>query len=68
MKNELINTMTSYLENACAYLTTGEKQLFHYNAGKADALRTILEEHYGWDERSATEHIKNMWDIIDENW
>ena len=68
MKNELIKTMTSYLEDMCAYLTTGKKDLFYYNAGKADAIRTILEEQYGWDERYASEHIKNMWDIMDENW
>lgn len=68
MKQELIRKMVDYLENMCAYLATGNKQLFHYNAGKADAIREILEESYGWDERHATEHIKAMWDIADENW
>lgn len=68
MKNELIESMEKYLENMCAYLATGNKQLFYYNAGKADAIREILEERYNWDERNASEHIKNMWDIADENW
>lgn len=67
-RNTIIDTMTHYLENACAYLTTGETQLYHYSAGKADALREHLEEFYGWDERHASEHVKAMWDIIDENW
>lgn len=68
MKNTIIDTMTHDLENTCAYLATGEKDLFRYSAGKADALRELLEEFYNWDERYATEHVKNMWDIIDENW
>lgn len=67
-KNTIIEKMTKYLENMCAYHATGETQLFHYNAGRADALRDLLEEFYNWDERYADEHIKNMWDIMDENW
>lgn len=67
-KNELIEKMTHHLENMCAYHATGNTQLFHYNAGRADSIREILEEVYGWDERYADEHIKNMWDIMDENW
>lgn len=64
----IIDTMKNYLENACAYLATGEKQLFYYSAGKADALREHLEKFYSWDERHASEHVKDMWDIIDKNW
>lgn len=67
-KNDLVREMTRHLEDMCAYLATGETQLFHYCAGRADGLRRILEEYFYWDERSATEHIKNMWDIMDENW
>ena len=67
MKNELIEIMTKYLENMCAYHAIGDMKFFHYYAGKADAIRDILEENYNWDERYADEHIKNMWDIMDEN-
>ena len=68
MKQELIEIMTKYLENMCAYDATGEKNLFYYNAGKADTIRSILEEQHDWDERYADEHIKAMWDIMDKKW
>lgn len=68
MKHDLIETMTRYLENMCAYHATGNTQLFHYYAGRADAIREILEDRYYWDERYASEHVKAMWDIMDENW
>ena len=68
IREVLYEEMTRYLENMCAYLATGEKDLFRYYAGKADACRDLLEEHYNFDERYASEHIKAMWDIMDENW
>ena len=64
----LIKEMTSCLENMCAYHATGNNSLFRYYAGKADVFRDLLEEFYNWDERNADEHIRNMWDIMDENW
>ena len=67
-KNELIEKMTNYLENMCAYHASGDTRLVDYYAGRADAIRDILEKHYFWDERYADEHIKNMWDIMDEGW
>lgn len=67
-KTELVNKMTKYLETMCGDLAEGNMKLFYYYAGKADALRDILEERYGWDGRFASEHIKAMWDIMDENW
>ena len=68
MKNYLINEMETYLENMCAYLTTNNKELFCYYAGKADAIRIILEEQFNWDVCLANDHIKAMFDIMDENW
>ena len=68
MKNELIKTMTSHLENMCGELALGNKELFYYYAGKADAIRDILEERYNWSEHEASKHIKDMWDIMDDNW
>ena len=67
-KNELIKKMTSHLEKMCAYHAIGDTKLFVYHAGRADAFREILEEYYNWDERYADEHIKTMWDIMDEQW
>ena len=64
----MLETMTKYLENMCAYHATGDTKLFYYYAGKADAIRDILEENCNWDARCADEHIKNMWDIMEENW
>ena len=67
-KNTLIEKLTKHLENMCAYHAIGDRKLFIYNAGRADSIRELLEEFYNWDERYADEHIKNMWDIMDENW
>lgn len=68
MKDELIKTMTQQLEEMCTHLTSSDTHLFHYCAGRADALRELLEKYYNWDERYADDHIKAMWDIMDENW
>lgn len=68
LRNVIYEEMEQHLENMCAYLATGNKDLFRYYAGKADALRDLLENHFGFDERYASEHIKAMWDIMDENW
>lgn len=64
----LVEKMTHYLETMCADHATGNTAMFHYSAGRADAIRAVLEDAYGWDERYADEHIKAMWDIMDENW
>ena len=61
-KFELIARMTDYLEDACAYLATGELKMFYYSAGKANAIEHMLDDEY------MDEHIQNMLDIIDENW
>lgn len=66
MKTELIRDMTAYLENACAYHAIGEKALFHYNAGKAEAIRIILEDYFSVFECDYSEHIQNMLEIMDE--
>lgn len=68
IRDRLYKDMESHLENMCAYLATGEKNLFRYYAGKADACRELLENLFNFDERYASEHIKNMWEIMDENW
>lgn len=68
MKNYLIKKMETYLENMCGELAIGNKDLFRYYAGKADALRDVLEEQFGLNEHTVNEHIKAMWDIMDENW
>ena len=67
-KKFIIETLTQELENACAYLAVGDKDLFRYHAGKADGIRDILENCFDWGEYYATEHIKAMWEIVDENW
>ena len=67
-KAELIKRITEYLENACAYLATGDRKLFYYNAGKANAIENMLDDLFKWDVEYADEHIQNMLDIIDENW
>ena len=66
MKLDLIRMLTQALENACACHALGEKQWFFYNAGKAESLRIILEDHFDYDSSSYSEHIRNMFDIIDE--
>ena len=68
IRDQLYENMESHLENMCAYLATGEKNLFRYYAGKADARRELLENLFKFDERYASKHIKNMWEIMDENW
>ena len=68
LRKHLYTEMEKYLENMCAYHATGNKDLFRYYAGKADACRDILEELFSFDERYASEHIKAMWEIMDENW
>lgn len=68
IRKHLYETMEKHLENMCAYHATGNSDLFRYYAGKADACRDLLEEIFNFDERHASEHIKNMWEIMDENW
>jgi len=68
LRNHIYKEMEIYLETMCAYHATGNRELFRYYAGKADACRDILEEVYRFDERYASEHIRNMWEIMDENW
>ena len=67
-KAELIRRMTEYLENVCAYLAIGDRKLFYYNAGKANAIENMLDDMFNWYVEYADEHIQNMLDIIDENW
>ena len=68
MKLDLIRMLTNSLENACAYHATGEKDLFHDHAGKAESLRIVLEDYFDYDSSNYSEHIINMWEIIDEEW
>lgn len=68
IRNKLYKELENHLENMCAYLATGNKDLFRYYAGKADGIKEILEEVYNFDESHASEHIKAMWDIMEENW
>lgn len=68
MKTDLIRRMTRYLEDACAYHATGEKELFHYCTGKATAIRDLLEDLFEFDESEYSEHLLNMWEITDEEW
>lgn len=67
-KAELIARMTNYLEAACEWLKVGDRSMFHYNAGRADAIYEILNALFMWDDEYINEHIQNMLDIIDENW
>ena len=67
-KAELIRRMTEYLENARAYIAIGDRKLFYYNAGKANAIENMLDDMFIWYVEYADEHIQNMLDIIDENW
>lgn len=67
-KAELIARMTDYLEDACAYLATGERKMFYYSAGRANAIERMLDDLFIWDDEYMGEHIQNMLDIIDENW
>lgn len=64
----LIQQMTNYLENMCAYFAVNDRRLARYYAGKADAVRDILVDWYFWDFEEADEHVKNMFDIMDEEW
>ena len=65
---ELIARMTNYLEVACECLRVGDRSMFHYHAGRADAISEILDELFIWDDEYMDEHVQNMLDIIDENW
>ena len=67
-KAELIVRMTEYLESACACLAVGDRKMFYFNAGKAEAIDNMLGDLFLWDVEDAAEHIHNMLDIIDENW
>lgn len=67
-RGSIYEKMTKYLETMCAYLATGNKDLFRCYAGKADACRSILEEYFSFEEEYADEHVKAMWDIMNENW
>ena len=67
-KDELVARMTGYLEDACAYLTTGEWKMFYYSAGRANAIGHMLADLFAWDDECADEHIQNMLDIILEKW
>lgn len=67
-KAELIARMTGYLEDACAYLTTGERKMFYYSAGRANAIGRMIDELFTWDDECMDEHIQNMLDIILEKW
>lgn len=68
IRQHLYEEMTKYLETMCAYHATGDMNLFRYYAGKADGCREVLEELFNFDERHADEHVKAMWEIMDENW
>lgn len=67
-KDELIVRMTGYLEDACAYLATGEWKMFYYSAGRANAIGSMLYDMFEWDDECMDEHMHNMLDIIFENW
>lgn len=67
-KTGLVKLMRGYLENALASLAAGDRAMFHYNAGGADAISVILDELFILDDEYMDEHIQNMLDIIDENW
>ncbi len=60
--------LTKHLESMCAYLATGEKDLFKYYAGKVDGWKELLEEIFCFDEHHADDHVKAMLVIMDENW
>ena len=65
MKKELINRMEEALETAMAFLSLGQKRLFIYYAGQAQSLLELLKDEFGYEETQYTEHIANMWEIID---
>ena len=72
-KAELIARMTNHLEDACDCLTAGDRSMFHYHAGRADAISEILDDLFIWDDEYRDdeyrdEHIQNMLDIIEKNW
>lgn len=68
IRQKLYEEMTKYLETMCAYHATGDMNLFRYYAGKADACKELLEEIYCFQEENADDHVKAMWEIMDENW
>lgn len=68
IRKHLYEEMTKYLETMCAYHATGDKTLFRYYAGKADACKELMEELFCFIEEGADEHVKAMWEIMDENW
>ena len=63
----VFSEMEKHLENACAYLATNNKLLYHYHTGKADACRDLLENLFGFDDRYATEHIKKWFTDLDKS-
>ena len=67
-KEELIARVTNHLEDACEYLTAGDRSMFHYHAGRADAILEILDDLFIRDDEYMDEHIRNMLDFIGENW
>ena len=67
-KAELIARMTDYLKDACDCVAVGDRKMFYYNAGKAEAIYHMLWDMFRWDIKFCDEHIQNMLDIILENW
>jgi hypothetical protein len=65
-KTDLIRRMNRHLEDACAYHTIREKELFCYCVGRAEAIRDLLEDYYGFFENEYSTHTSNMWEIVDE--
>ena len=69
MQIDLIRKLNRYLEDACAYKTTREKELFLISSGRADAIRDILEEYFEFYESNYSEHTANMVEIVEyEGW
>ncbi len=64
---ELIKRMTNDLETMCLYSDVSSK-LFCYFAGRADVVREILIEEYNWSVKQASDHVKRMFDVMDELW
>ena len=60
--------MTEHLENACDCLATGDRKMFYFNVGKANAIENMLDDLFIWDAEYADVHIQNMLNFIDENW
>lgn len=69
LRETLIDFMCTALEDALAYFSTHEIQLYHFYCGKAVGFEHVLNQLYGINaEDLHDEHIDAMLAFVEEHW